>query len=119
MKPVDPVTSVFKQSFPSSVMMAAGRGSPQWRYLGVRGVQQLTAVRAADLGDREVVALAVADLGGRSFRHRPRVSPGADGEQDVAQLPSFGGQDVVEPLRSLGICPPEDDLVADQPVKAQ
>jgi deazaflavin-dependent oxidoreductase (nitroreductase family) len=63
-------------------------------------MQQLTAVRAADLGDREVVALAVADLGGRSFRHRPRVSQ--------ALMAS----------RMSHSCPPGDDLVADQASKA-
>src|SRR5690242_18275248 len=72
--------------------------------LDIRGVQWFTAVGATDLGRGQMVAPAVVDQGrGPGLRGRPGVSPGADGQEDVAQLPTLVGEDVVESLGPLPV----------------
>jgi len=61
-----------------------------------------------------------ADQGRRSgLRGRPGVSPGADGQEDVTQLPALVGEKVVESLGPLGVGALDDDLVAGQAAEAQ
>src|SRR3954470_23460198 len=95
-------------------------GLPHGCDLGIGGLQQLAAMRAADLGGGRVAARTVGDERRRSsLGGGPPVSPRADGEQDVAELPSLIGQDVVEPVGPTGVGTPDQEVLGGEPVEAQ